>query len=92
MCQSKLMKDIVSDDVFVIKSFESSYESDITSLLVKNTIKERLSDVLKARDKLLKVLEKSSRLKVKKTIGGKKLMSLKRQSLRILVFLRQAFY
>ncbi|WP_312046464.1 hypothetical protein [Anaerotignum sp.] len=65
-------RDIVSDDVFVIKSFESSYESDITSLLVKNTIKERLSDVLKARDKLLKVLDKSSGLKVKKTTGGKK--------------------
>lgn len=64
-------RDIVSDDVFVIKSFESSYESDITTLLVKDTIKERLSDVLKARDKLFKVLEKTSGLKVKKTTGGK---------------------
>lgn len=64
-------RDITSDDVFVIKSFENSYESDITSLLVKDAVKERLSDVLKARDKLLKVLEKSSGLKIKKTTGGK---------------------
>jgi energy-coupling factor transporter ATP-binding protein EcfA2 len=64
-------RDIASDDVFVIKSFESSYESDITSLLVKDTVKERLRDVLKARDKLLKALEKSSGLKIKKTTGGK---------------------
>ncbi|MDD3417822.1 MAG: hypothetical protein PHY47_28180 [Lachnospiraceae bacterium] len=64
-------RDIVSDDVFVIKSFESSYESDITTLLVKDTIKERLSDVLKARDKLFKALEKTSGLKIKKTAGGK---------------------
>lgn len=69
-------RDITSDDVFVIKSFESSYESDITSLLVKDTVKERLSDVLKARDKLLKALEKSSGLKIKKTTGGKTIYEL----------------
>ncbi len=63
--------DIVSDDVFVINSYESSYESDITTLLVKDTIKERLRDVLKARDKLFKALEKPSGLKVKKTTGGR---------------------
>lgn len=64
-------RDIESDDVFVIKSFENSYESDITSLLVKDTVKERLSDVLKARDRILKALERSSGLKIKKTTGGK---------------------
>lgn len=64
-------KDIDSDDVFVIKSFESSYEANITSLLVKDTIKERLKDVFKARDKLFKALEKASGLKTKRTVGGK---------------------
>lgn len=64
-------RNIGSDDVFVIKSFESSYETDITSLLVKGTIKERLKDVFKARDKLFKVLERASGLKTKKTTGGK---------------------
>lgn len=64
-------REITSNDVFVIKSFESSYESDITALLVKETVKEQLCDVLKARDKLLKALEKASGLKIKKTTGGK---------------------
>lgn len=62
---------ISADSVFVIKSFESSYESNITSLLVKDSIKIALKDVLKARDKLFKALEKSSGLKIKKTSVGK---------------------
>lgn len=69
-------RDITSNDVFVINSFESSYESDITSLLVKDIVKGRLSDVLKARDNLLKALEKSSGLKIKKTTGGKTIYEL----------------
>ena len=62
---------ISPDDVFVIKSFESSYESDISSLLVNDAIKTQLKDVLKARDEFLKTIEKASGLKIKKTLGGK---------------------
>lgn len=62
---------ISPNDVFVIKSFESSYESDISSLLVNDTVKTQLKDVLKARDKFLKAIEKVSGLKIKKTLGGK---------------------
>ena len=62
---------ITPNDVFVIKSFESSYESDISSLLVNDTVKTQLKDVLKARDKFLKAIEKASGLKIKKTLGGK---------------------
>lgn len=62
---------ISKDNIFVIKSFESSYESNITSLLIKDNIKIALKDVLKARDKLFKALEKSSDLKIKKISGGK---------------------
>ena len=69
-------RDIARDDVFVIKSFESSYESNITPLLVKDTIKERLKDVLKARDRLLKALEKASGLKMKRITGGKAIYEL----------------
>lgn len=57
--------------IFVIKSFENSYEADITPLLIKQTIKEQLKNVLKARDKLFKALEKSSGLKIKKISAGK---------------------
>ena len=57
--------------IFVINSFESAYQADITPLLINETIKAHLQSVLKARDKLFKVLEKSSELKIKKTISGK---------------------
>ena len=63
--------DISKDDVFVIKSFEAEYESDISPLLVNDELKEGLKDVLKSRDKFLKLLEKSSGLKVKRTSQGK---------------------
>lgn len=71
-------QDIQSEDVFVINSIESSYESDVTPLLVKDTVKERLKDVLNARDKLLKALEKLSGLKIKRTSGGKVVYELER--------------
>ena len=57
--------------IFVINSFESAYQADITPLLINETIKAHLQDVLKARDKLFKALEKSSELKIKKTVSGK---------------------
>ncbi|MEG1934292.1 MAG: hypothetical protein RR133_06905, partial [Kiritimatiellia bacterium] len=62
---------ITPDDIFVIKSFESSYESDISSLLVNDAIKAQLKDVLKARNKFLKAIENASELKIKKTLSGK---------------------
>ncbi len=62
---------IPADNIFVIKSFESSYQSDITPLLINSTIKTLLKDVLKARDKLFKALENCSGLKVKRTQAGK---------------------
>lgn len=71
--------EIEKDQIFVIKSFESSYESDITSLLVKGTIKNQLQDVLKARTKLLKVLEKSSGLKISRVSKGKTISELEPQ-------------
>ncbi len=69
-------RDIEQKDVFVIKSFESSYESDISPLLIKNELKEQLKDVLKSRDKFLKNLEKMSGIKIKRTLQGKTVYSL----------------
>ncbi len=63
--------DIDPTSIFVIKSFENSYEADITPLLINQTVKEQLKTVLKARDKLFKALEKNSGLKIKKTSVGK---------------------
>lgn len=68
------------DNVFVIKPFESFYESNsISSLLVDDTIKVRISNVLKLKDKFLKNLEKMSGLKVVRTSMGKKVYELEPQ-------------
>lgn len=48
-----------SSSIFVIKSFESYYESNsITDLLVNDNIKTQIKNVLKLRDRFLKELEK----------------------------------
>lgn len=68
---------ISSEDVFVINSFENSYESsNITSLLVDEEVKEKIKSVLKLKDDFLKLLEKRSGLKVAKISGGKKVYEL----------------
>lgn len=64
-------QDIDKKQVFVVKSYESSYESDISSLLIKGDIQTQLKDVFKVRTKLLKALEKDSGLKIKKISLGK---------------------
>lgn len=72
--------DILSENIFVIKSFESFYESSsITSLLVNDDIKTRISTVLKAKDKFLKLMEKYSGLKISKTSSGRKVYELEPQ-------------
>lgn len=71
--------DIKKDQVFVIKSFESFYESDISSLLINDEIKTLLSDVLKARTNFLKVLEKESGIKIKRISLGKNVYDLEKQ-------------
>ena len=64
-------QDIEKKQVFVVKSYESSYESDISSLLIKGDIQTQLKYVFKVRTKLLKALEKDSGLKIKRTSLGK---------------------
>lgn len=70
---------IAKDQVFVIKSYESSYESDISSLLIKGDIQERLQETFAARTQLLRALENASGLKVKKTTQGKVVYELEPQ-------------
>lgn len=64
-------QELNKERIFVIKSYESAYESDISSLLIKGDIQTQLQDVFKIRAKLLKALEKDSGLKIKKTSLGK---------------------
>ena len=49
--------DIVPESIFVINSFESSYQADVTPLLINEGIKIQLHEVLKARDKFFKAGE-----------------------------------
>lgn len=75
------MADIIVDgnkikpnQIFVINSFESFYESNsLTSLLINDEIKLRITKVLKLKDRFLKKLEKDSGLKISKTYQGKKI-------------------
>lgn len=65
------------EEIFVIKSFESHYESDsLLSLLIDDELKEELNKVIKLRDKFLNILEVKSGKKVTKTIAGKKIYEL----------------
>lgn len=69
--------DIRKEDIFVIHSFESSYESDsLASLLVNDELKLELNKVIKLKDKFLSLLEKKSGKKIMKTVGGKKVYDL----------------
>jgi energy-coupling factor transporter ATP-binding protein EcfA2 len=78
ICEIKIDgNDIQKEDIFVIQSFESSYESDsIASLLINSELKQHLTAVLKLRDKFFKPLEKKSGMKISKTSGGKKVYEL----------------
>ena len=70
---------ISSKQIFVIKSYESSYESDISPLLIKGDVQQQLQEALKAQKKFLKALEKASGLKIKKTSQGKAVYELEPQ-------------
>lgn len=67
---------INSDIIFVIHSFENTYEADITPLLIDKGLKQKLEEVLNLRSKLFKSLEKQSGLKVKKINSGKTIYEL----------------
>lgn len=83
---------INSRSVFVIKSFESYYESNsITDLLVNDNIKTQIKNVLKSRDRFLKELEKISGLKISKTSSGKKIYELEPTLVKDLKFPEDSF-
>lgn len=80
ICQIQVDGDNISGDkIFVIKSFESAYETDLTSLLINDEIRHQLKAVLAARTKLMKALEKKSGCKIKKTTSGKTVYELEDQ-------------
>ncbi len=75
-------KNISNSNLFVIKSLDTSYESDISSLLVNSDVKMKLKEALKARIDFLKAIEASSGVKIKKTSGGKAIYELEETLIR----------
>lgn len=67
---------ITPEQIFVINSFENSYQADITPLLIDEAIKGKLNEVLQSRNKLFKALETMSGLRIKKIVSGKKVYEL----------------
>ena len=70
---------IGKEQIFVVKSYESYYESNISPLLIKGQIQEQLQETLAARKQFLKILEKASGLKIQRTVQGKKKYELEPQ-------------
>lgn len=79
--------DIKKEEIFVVKSFESQYESSsVADLLLNKELKYRLAEVLELKDKFLKALENKSGLKIVKTLLGKKVYELEPQIITDLCF------
>lgn len=61
------------NNIFVIKSYESYYESkNLAVLLVNSSIKSMIDDLLKLQKDIFTSLSDQSGIKLEKTVGGKK--------------------
>lgn len=76
-------KEVEKEEIFIIPSFESFYESkNMANLLIDDSLKEKLKDILEKRNNFLKFLEKNSGLKLEKTSLGKKITEIENQLLK----------
>lgn len=83
---------IKKEEVFVIKSFENSYEStSIASLLLNEDLKRSLDIVLRLRENFLKKMEVRSGLKVTRTSLGKKVFELEPRIIKDFAFDEKSF-
>lgn len=85
-------KDINSDHIFVIKSYESYYESKgLTSLLVNSSMKNMIDQLLNLQKSIFADLSNKSGVKPEKTEGGKKVPVLEPILIHDLHLERQSF-
>jgi len=83
---------ILKEEIFVINSFEKAYESDsISSLLINDTLKRQLEEVLQLRVKILKNMETKSGLKISKVSLGKTIFELEPQIVKDFSFTEQSY-
>lgn len=57
--------------VMVVKSYEESYVSDVSQLLIDDRLKKKFECVIEVRDGLMSKLQKRSGLKIDKLVQGK---------------------
>ncbi len=84
--------DILKEEIFVINSFEKDYESDsISSLLINDSIKAKLVDIIRIKNQLFNALEEKSGLDLKKPVSTKGFFQLEEQILKDFGFTEQSF-
>jgi hypothetical protein len=72
--------DIVKEEIFVINSFEQAYESDsISSLLINNSMKKKLKEIIELKDNILSNLKTKSGLDLVKAVSTKGFVKLEEQ-------------
>lgn len=64
-------RDIKTTELFVINSFETAYQSNLSPLLVNEEIKNHLHDLFQVKEKLFRTLEALSGLRETRTREGK---------------------
>ncbi|MCG3668558.1 hypothetical protein L5F24_11180 [Aliarcobacter butzleri] len=85
--------DINRDEIFVINSFEKAYESgSISSLLIDDSIKTRLANIVSLKNQLFGDLEEKSGLNTSKGFSTKGFLSLEEQILKDFGFAEQSFF
>lgn len=85
-------KTIDPNKIFVIKSYESYYESkNLAALLVNSSVKSMIDDLLNLQKKIFSSLSNQSGIKLEKTVGGKKVPDMEPILIRDLHLHRESF-
>lgn len=84
--------DILKEEIFVINSFEKEYESNsISSLLINDTIRDKLVDIIRIKNQLFNTLQEKSGLDFEKEVLTKGFLKLEEQLLKDMGFDEQSF-
>ena len=85
-------KTIDPNKIFVIKSYESYYESkNLAALLVNSSVKSMIDDLLNLQKEIFSSLSNQSGIKLEKTVGGKKVPDMEPILIRDLHLHRESF-
>lgn len=83
---------IIKDEIFVINSFEKSYESgSISSLLIEENMQQRLTEIISIKNTIFNNLKEKSGLDINKALSTKGFLKLEEQFLNDFNFTEQSF-